>query len=394
MTALIQAIISNTIRLPLYILSYLFPRKRNRWAFGSPKNSFSDNSKYLFLHVSKNHKSIEAAWITKNKKIIEKLKHSGYKAYHSWSPAGLIYCLTSKAYIFSSKPNDINFWASGGAIHFNLWHGVGIKNVEHEIKSGPNKNHLKKKVNRLIYPHDFRKPDYLLSTSREMTLHFSKCFKLSERSIFEAGYPRNDQLTDKEYSNKGLFNEEIESTIQKIKNKKSFLYMPTFRDSGENSDNDNFFNLKEIDQICKDKKTIFLIKPHRYTKIKNDKRTYSNIIFINKGYDIYPLLKYINVLITDYSSIYYDFLLTGKPTIFYIYDYNDYIYKNRDLAMPFLENIDGTVCHDFNSLLEKIKKNNLKKPASNKLIKKFWGENYKNSSEKITSFILSKTLKK
>ncbi len=387
-----RIIVSNFFRSFLYLLSLFWPRRKNRWVFGAGKRSFTDNAKYLFLYVANNCDDIEVAWIARNKEVIKKLNSMGYKSYHIWSLAGINYCLTAKLYIFSSKSSDINYWTSGGAIHFNLWHGVGIKNIEYEIKTGPIKKHFQSKIARIAHPEDFRKPDYFLSTSKEMTAHFKKCFRIERGNIFESGYPRNEILVGSYYSYPGVIDNEISTVLNNISGRKSFLYMPTFRDSNK-ALNESVLDLDKLENLNKEKNSIFLMKVHPNTRFKAKKSTYDTIVFLDKRMDVYPLLRHVDVLITDYSSVFYDFLLTGKPTIFYIYDYKEYISDNRDLAMPFMDNIAGEICYSFSDLM--VAMSNLKKTSTEKsdfLIKKFWGENYSDASKNITSFIKSKVI--
>ena len=62
---------------------------------------------------------------------------------------------------------------------------------------------------------------------------------------------------------------------------------------------------------------------------------------INPEYDPYPLLKLIDVLITDYSSIYFDFMLTNKPIIFFPYDLEEYLMKSREMYFDYEEFTPG-----------------------------------------------------
>jgi CDP-glycerol glycerophosphotransferase (TagB/SpsB family) len=116
----------------------------------------------------------------------------------------------------------------------------------------------------------------------------------------------------------------------------------------------------------------------------------SNIVLADPKSDIYPILPYANVLITDYSSILYDWLLMdGKDVILYLYDYADYV-KERDFYYPFDENVAGCRAQTFDELCSLIEsgKNAINTDERNRIVEKFWGKTASyNSSQKILDFI-------
>src|SRR5829696_3134533 len=101
---------------PIYYLSYLFPRSKNIWVFGSFSKTFVDNSKYLFLkqHNRNGSSSIIPVWITKSRTLAEEMRQKGYKSYSKTSLRGMYYCLRASVYLYSWTVRDINFWLSGG----------------------------------------------------------------------------------------------------------------------------------------------------------------------------------------------------------------------------------------------------------------------------------------
>ena len=106
--------------------------------------------------------------------------------------------------------------------------------------------------------------------------------------------------------------------------------------------------------------------------------------------DIYPLLPFTTGLITDYSSVLYDYLLLPeKDVILYLYDYDDYI-KERDLFYPFDENVAGRKVYDFEELIEVVGSHDYRMDDREReyIVEKFWGKckDY-NSSQKIIDFV-------
>ena len=117
--------------LPVYWFSFLFPRNKNIWLFGSTfGRRFADNPRYFYLYVSQMVPEVRAIWISHDKGIVEFLSREGYEAYYNHSLKGIWYCLRGKVYCFDNYSKDISFWLSGGALKFNMWHGIPLKKIQ------------------------------------------------------------------------------------------------------------------------------------------------------------------------------------------------------------------------------------------------------------------------
>lgn len=385
----------------IYPFSFLFPRKKNKWIFGSFRGAFNDNSKYLFIYVSEYCPDINAIWISNNKETVASVKAKGLRAYHTYNLRGVWHALTSKYWFFNAYTSDIIFCLSGGVTAINLWHGVGLKKIEFNITSGPlAKRYVDKVFNeRFYHPESFRRPDYFLSSAPFQTKAFSSAFRIPLSRCLEFGYPRNEILTMDD-GNRSEFIQKYESsetksiiqTIQKGYDK-IFIYMPTWRDSQRDLFTQNF-DLAKIDDVLRAKNALMLLKPHVNTIIDAGAlQRFKNILFIDSRVDVYPILPYTNVLITDYSSILYDYILMkDKDVILYLYDYEEYV-KERDFFAPFDVNVVGEKVYDFNQLLSCIEHEDFKinEEERVRIIEKFWRTTLEMSaSEQIAKFIKSK----
>ena len=128
------------------------------YAFGSFRGAFYDNAKYLFIYATQHYPNIEMAWLSENSNTVALIRSLGLKAYKVTSLKGVWYALTSKYWFFNAYTSDIMFCLSGGAVCFNLWHGVGIKRIEYNITSGPLARMYQKKdlKNMFFHPHILR----------------------------------------------------------------------------------------------------------------------------------------------------------------------------------------------------------------------------------------------
>ncbi|MDO5443014.1 MAG: CDP-glycerol glycerophosphotransferase family protein [Bacteroidia bacterium] len=377
----------------IYPFSFLFPRKKNRFAFGSFRGAFNDNAKYLFIYANENVPGLDAAWISKDGDTVKKVRELGFKAYRSTSLKGALFALTSKYWFFNSYTSDIMFCLSGGATCVNLWHGVGLKRIEFNTVSGPLADRfIKKKFKEVFFhPESFRRPDRLLTSAPFQTSMFAEAFRIPEEKCLELGYPRNVILNKPKEDVMAFARKyEPESTLSLIEEtanyRKTYIYMPTWRDSQREIFVQGM-DLTELNDALQANGDLVLLKPHANTIVTDDIKGFSNIRLIDSKADVYPVLPFTDTLITDYSSILYDYLLMeGKNVILYLYDYEQYV-KERDFFYPFDENVIGERAYCFEELLDCIR--NGVTPMDEKhrenIIAKFWGDSARvDASKEIT----------
>lgn len=337
---------SQIFLLPLYGLSYLMPRNKRIWALGSTfGRRFADNPKYFYLYLNQHYKEeIRAIWISKDKDIVSLLDKNLLEAYYLYSLKGIWFSLRAKVYLYDNYSKDICFTLSGGATKINLWHGIPLKKIQKDNQFDLVRNpktraqKLKWALRRLS---DEKPTDYVLVTSEYLRPIFSSAFNTKNTII--CGYPRNDILISDCIDN--IMTDDEEDIYKIIRNKakdnKVILYMPTFRESEY-----RFFeviSIKKFDEFLKSQNLVFFVKLHPKSKVNNKfmEVESENIKIINPEHDPYPLLKLADVLLTDYSSIYFDFLFTGKPIIFFPYDLDEYLLESREMYFNYGEMTPG-----------------------------------------------------
>lgn len=275
------------------------------------KGFISANNKALYLYCIKNN--IETTILTDNQGQIEELKQNNLP-YQILDTKEADYEIAIAKYIVFDQGN----YTYLPPLHhtqrtIQLWHGVGLKKMS--------------KMSNITY-------DYFISTSNWTNeTNFKNIFQA--KSFLNLGYARNDIFFRKEDNLDLIFCDRKIYDIIKNSQNKVILYMPTHR---ENRTQLNL-NFEKLNQNLQKIDAIFIVKFHPfvleyYKDIKE--KEYSNIFFHNSYGDIYPLLKYVDILVSDYSSIVYDFLLLNKPIIFYIYDIDEYI-KNIQLLFDYDE---------------------------------------------------------
>ena len=104
-----------------------------------------------------------------------------------------------------------------------------------------------------------------------------------------------------------------------------------------------------MSEFCRKNNLMFVCKFHPYLTLSKVSLP-ENIRLVDSKSDVYPLLPLCDVLLTDYSSVYFDFLLVDKPIVFYPYDYKKYISKNRELLFDYDSMTPGKKVTDENDL--------------------------------------------
>lgn len=227
--------------------------------------------------------------------------------------------------------HGISYRPKNKQIVINVWHGIPLKSIpEYSLKkkdeSFSSLNYIKSKL----------KYDYLLSTSQIATYFLNRFNRTISKNVIYTGYPRNDLILETiEDSIKFLINPDF-------KHQKHILYAPTFRDKNslEEWPLNPIFDSKKIHlNEYLDKQDIMMyIKPHPNELGEFEKLQSKNIKIIDSNWlkerkiNFYSLLNMLDLLITDYSSIYYDFLLADKPIVFFNYDFEAYS-RNRTLMI-------------------------------------------------------------
>lgn len=358
--------------LPIYWFSFLFPRNKRIWLFGSTfGRRFADNPRYFYLYVSQMVKKLATAtdnmtddnpcmvdgkplrpiWISHNKEIVEFLNANGYEAYYNHSLKGIWYCLRGKVYCFDNYSKDISFWLSGGALKFNMWHGVGNKCInfdnQHDKVRHPKNVWEKFKY----FPRrlsDEKPSHYVLSTSPMMSEIFARAFQVPKEHVIEAGYPRNDVLfedindlqdlqnaSDNNIHIRNLYLPQEQKLMDcisswKQQDLKIIGYLPTFRPSEiklfevcDLQQLNHFFQEHDMMMVCK-------LHPKSSCKQEFEKIEYSNLYVVPAEVDVNTFLGKLDLLIADYSSVYSDYMLLDRPVVAFHYDYEEYARDTRD----------------------------------------------------------------
>lgn len=370
-------------RIPTYILwllSFLFVRKRNKWCFGSQSGFAASNTKYLYYKILKNYPDINAVWICSEKdNTFYTLRAKGLPVLYKWSLSGLWFCLTAKVYCYTHGPGDVNFCTSGGSYKVNLWHGVGVKKCEYLAQlSWVN---LKNPIHRILFPFYCNFHDILTVPSDSMKKLFSECFRIpiDSKRLVLTNLPRCETSLMPIQEVDRLIHIADENLLPYIQVAQShnrvFFYMPTYRqDALNNVLESSHIDFKQLNELLAVKNDFLFIKLHpRDLKKITKSYDYSNIKIVKDLIDIYMLFPYIDVLITDYSSVYAEYILYKDNVIIFDFDRAQYLAKEQGLYYDIEEFTSAIFAHNYEELYELIKdKEFYPVPDKADMMEKYW----------------------
>lgn len=247
-----------------------------------------------------------------------------------------------------------------------LWHACGaFKSLGFERMDKPGAPPLNTRVHK-CYTH-------MPVSSYHSALHHAEGFCIDESKFYPIGIPRTDIFFDEEYKKKTT--ERMYEAFPRAKTaKKVYLYAPTFR--GDNALN-AYFPFEKVDfekwgKFLKERDEYLIIKMHPFVREK---------IVIPEAYEDYmcdaasyrevnDILFIVDALITDYSSIIYEFsLLKGRPMYFFAFDQKMYE-ATRDFYEPYEDTVPGKIVKNFDDLLDALAKEEYSKEALEAFVKK------------------------
>lgn len=335
-------IVIATLMLPFWYLSYFINRNKKKIIFGSWYGErYADNPRYLFESFS-SFKDYESYWITRNKIIYRRLKSQNKNVLLANSISGIYHSLTAGVIIYSSGKKDVNPYFINGAIIINLWHGAPLKKIckMNDKVNSALINKLKGFFLPNIYEYNI---DYVLSTSKVFDHILSKSFGANLKNVLKFGYPRNDSFF-------------LEKEV--INNPRKICYLPTFRDGFSDYDlYESFgFDLKTTEEFLRNNNCEMYLGSHFVSKKHH--LLESNVIFNLPNdlfFNINEFLVDVDILITDYSGAYFDFLLTKKPIILAPFDIHFYTSNCRDLNFNYYDLKCDLVAYNWNEILISLK---------------------------------------
>lgn len=289
------------------------------------------------------------------------------------------HCLSSRFWITNvSAERGLDFKTKKN-ICINTWHGTPLKKIcgEENVNSQATEKYKKNKF------------DLICAQSEYDQNIFSRIFKMDKSDVILCDLPRNDDLVDYDINRI----DKIKANLGIPADKKVILYMPTYREYLRDNNNSCYLappiNLKKWEDEL-GKEYILLVRAH-YLVAKELDISENDFVFDVSKYDCLNDLYIIaDLLISDYSSAFFDFAILMRPVFCFAYDLEEY-QRNRGLYVNLNEALPCLIDNNEDDLIEHIKVMDYKKMCEN--TKKF-KEKYLpfagNSSETLINEIISR----
>ncbi|MDA3901174.1 MAG: CDP-glycerol glycerophosphotransferase family protein [Spirochaetes bacterium] len=347
----------------LFYFSYLIPKNNKLYVFGAGDgHDFKGNTKYVFLYCVNNLPSVRSVWIVGNKKLQADLAKRGDPVINKYSLRGFFTILRAKYLFIEIMPRDIIYagvHALGRFSYVQTFHGMPLKKI------GNDANDEKKGIaaytsgssilsSIVVCLRNLFKKHFLYNRYQIITSSGPECTKCYKTAfgcdkIIETGFARNDIF----FNNNIPISVKIKDIVS-IKHKNVISYIPTFRDISSNYP----FSIQDsirLENVLEKSDAILCIKKHPYDSSLSVPVNSKRIIDVSSLFpDVMELLVQTDVLITDYSSVLFDFSLLQRPIIFYCFDYPDYVDFCRGMYYDFYKELPGPFADDPEKLFSLI----------------------------------------
>lgn len=210
--------------------------------------------------------------------------------------------------------------------------------------------------------------------------------------MYATGVPRADIFFDEEY--KSYVRETLYDRYPYLKDKKVILFAPTFRGNGQASAYYPFeiLDLKKLYEELHEE-YVFLFKIHPFVKNKlTIPYEYADFFYDFSSYrEVNDLLLITDLLITDYSSVCFEFALLGKPMLFFAFDVEQYI-EDRDFYYNYFDFIPGPLVKSTDGITEAIKKGNFQQEKIRPFVKYFFDDTLGRASKNVVDQLIIPSL--
>jgi len=312
---------------------------------------FCDNAKYLYLWVVANDPSIRAVWLTKNDAVVETLQTQGYEAYHVHSLRGRYYTLRAGVVFVTQGLRDVFMGGTAGATLIQLWHGLPLKTIAWDAEWSDQPWPVRR-----CHRYMAREIDLVTAPSTEAIGPLSSGLGIGPKRFVVTGYPRTDTFAD-DIEGAGLTVDDtiIEEIETQAADHQLVFYLPTYRPDGE-----SFINALEVATVGETlaaQDAHLYVKAHPYEPLQAAE-SHPHVHWLPSSVDPYLVLPHADVLVTDYSSVSFDYLLTDRPIVYFPYDQSTYtnrrgLYFEYDSVTPgWMATDSATLCTALGDALD------------------------------------------
>lgn len=321
-------------------LSIVVPKDKSLTVFVSRfGNTFEGNLKYFYIYLNQKHPDRKTCYLTEEAKFYHHLKKDIPNVLYYPKFSSFLTLLRAHTVVV-----DGNEWTNNFKVFFlfkakkvQLWHGNGMKSIGLQ-NAYFSQSRLRQIKFKLLQSY----PTYDVVTLPSKMQVEKRGAAFNKKDVLLNGQPRNDILfpgyPETEQTDYGT-DKQTALKIKELKKKgyKIILFSPTWKVVTEDKQKvlSEQFKLDELVPFLEKHKLAFVFKLHPKDTLNYGDLSHPLILKYDKDRDIYPVFKEIDLMITDYSSIYMDYLLLDRPIVFFSYDQEEYIKNERALQYDY-----------------------------------------------------------
>ncbi|OOC56758.1 MULTISPECIES: bifunctional glycosyltransferase/CDP-glycerol:glycerophosphate glycerophosphotransferase [Nocardiopsis] len=307
---------------------------------------FSDSPRDMYEELQRRGVDTPMSWMVRNRQLtlppgLTEVRHTSREYFEA---------LARSEYIVSNAHLPMWFEKQPGQKVVQTWHGSMLKRIGFDIEhvQFASRNYYER------LKHETNQWDYLISPSPWATPILRRAFGF-ENEILETGYPRNDIFHRPE---RETLAEKVRERLGLPEGKKVILYAPTWRDdkfySAGKYKLDLHLDLQRLyDALGDDHVLLFRRHPNIVDRVPNVGKDF---VFDVSAYpEIQELFLVTDILVTDYSSLMFDFANTGRPILFFTYDLEEYRDSLRGFYFDFEETAPGPLLRTTDEVVDAVR---------------------------------------
>ncbi|MDX3588148.1 MULTISPECIES: bifunctional glycosyltransferase/CDP-glycerol:glycerophosphate glycerophosphotransferase [Streptomyces] len=221
-----------------------------------------------------------------------------------------------------------------GTTYIQTWHGSALKRMGFDEPGWK----LKSRAEQAEQQRTLDRFDHFLIRSEHDVRTLAKAFRLREKVLLRVGYPRNDALVR---ARGAAERPSLAAELGIPADKRILLYAPTFRHQGQR----RFtlpFDVERFAESFGDE-YVLLVRAHYLNHVVLPPSVRGRVIDVSAHHDVTPVLALADALITDYSSVMFDYALLDRPMLFFTHDYEEYVHEGRGTYFDLLERAPGPI---------------------------------------------------
>ena len=356
----LKRMITKCIKFVYSLIYKLIPINENLVIFVSfHGRGYSDNPRAIYEEMLKDErfKDYRFIWFIKHHKkkniVIPKAEIKEYfsLSYFYYMSRAKYWVINCKMPMYIRKKDE--------QVYLQTWHGTPLKRLGHDIIVPEGTTFYRSQMSYedmcKTYDVDVARYNYMISPNRFCTEVFQSAFGIDRERLIETGYPRNDFITN-------ATKEDIIKLKKKFGlplDKKVVLYAPTWRDNSYVTSGYTFelkADFHKWKEVLGDEYVV-VFKPHYLivNKYENDRSLEGFLYSISAEAEINELYVLSDILITDYSSVFFDYAVLNRPIYFYMYDLEEYKGELRGFYLDIYTELPGHIYEDEQKLLNDMK---------------------------------------